>query len=61
MIWIFQEKEKMTISETEQYGWHRGLSNFEHAKYLHRQITARTMGEVRENIKHYRNAKAHDQ
>ena len=57
----FQGKEKMTISETENYGWHRGLSNFERAKYLHRQITERTMDEIRENIKRYRNAKAHDQ
>jgi hypothetical protein len=54
----FRGTEKMTISDTENYGWHRGLSNFEHAKHLHRQITELKMDEIRENIKRYRNAKA---
>jgi hypothetical protein len=57
----FQGAEKMTIPETEIHIRHRGFSNFEHARYLHRVITERQMDEISERIKRYRNPKTRDQ
>lgn len=57
----FRGLEKITIPETENNVFHRGISNFERAGYLHREITETKMDEIREKIKHYRNPKAHDQ
>jgi hypothetical protein len=48
----------VTIPEIEKHTWHRGLSNYENAKYLHRIITKRQLDEIRDRIKLYRNAKA---
>ena len=48
----------VTIPDIEKHTWHRGLSNYENAKYLHRIITERQLDEIRDRIKHYRNAKA---
>jgi hypothetical protein len=53
----FQGAEKIEIPETETNTLHRGLSNFDYAKYLHSEITARQLSEIRERIKLYRTAK----
>ena len=57
----FRGLDKMAAPETENYGWHRGLNNFQRARYLHREITKLEMHEIREKIKRYRNPKAKDQ
>jgi hypothetical protein len=54
----FRGVEIMQIPEEEKHSWHRGLSNFEHAKYLHKRITSRQLEEIRDRIRHYRNAKS---
>jgi hypothetical protein len=54
----FQGAENMEIPEVETVTLHRGLSNFDHAKYLHKDIIDRQLSEIRDRIRHYRNAKS---
>jgi hypothetical protein len=54
----FQGAENMEIPKTETYIFHRGLSNFDHARYLHENINDRQLSEIRDRIKRYRNAKS---
>jgi hypothetical protein len=54
----FQGVEIMQIPEEEKQSRHRGLNNFEHAKYLHERIRRRQLEEIRDRIRHYRNAKS---
>jgi hypothetical protein len=53
----FQGAAKMEIPEEEKHSRHRGV-HFEHAELLHRQITTRQLEEIRDRIRHYRNAKS---
>ena len=48
----------MEIPEVETHTRHRGLNNFDHAKYLHKNITDRQLSEICDRIRHYRNAKS---
>ena len=48
----------MEIPESETLTRHRGLNNFDHAKYLHKNITDRELSEIRDHIRRYRNAKS---
>lgn len=56
----FQGKSDVDVAivQTEKYVYHRGISNYEHAKYLHKNITGRELDEIRDRIRHYRTAKA---
>jgi hypothetical protein len=54
----FQGIENVEIPEAETDIRHRGLSNFEHAKYLHKVITDRQLPEIRDRIRHYRSVKS---
>ena len=56
----FQGKDSIgaAIDKTEKGVYHRGVSNYDHAKHLHKEITERQLGEIRDKIRHYRNAKA---
>jgi hypothetical protein len=46
--------------DKEEYASHRGLNDFDHARYLHQEITERDLQEIRDRIRHYRNANAGD-
>ena len=48
------DKPMQEIEKMADYGWHRGLHNLGHARYLYRQISEVTLDEIRERIRHYR-------
>jgi hypothetical protein len=54
----FQGIENIKIPETETKIRHRGLTNFERAKYLHKDITDRQFPEIQDRIRHYRSVKS---
>ena len=50
----------MQIPEAERDTLHRGLSNIDNAKYLHKNIIDRQLSEIRDHIRLYRNARCGD-
>jgi hypothetical protein len=54
----FRGEANQPISDREKHPRHRGVNDFDNAKFLHEHITGCQLHEIRDRIRHFRNAKS---